>query len=95
MIIQHTTNGSKGHFFVGEENEPLAEMTYKMADPAKMIIEHTEVSDALRGQKVGYLLVDAAVEYARAKNIKITPLCPFANAVFKKKKEIQDVLANP
>ena len=43
----------------------------------KMIIEHTEVSDELRGQNVGYQLVHTAVEYARANNIKIIPLCPF------------------
>ena len=60
--------------------------------PDKMIIEHTEVSDELKGQNVGYQLVHTAVEYARTHNIKIVPLCPFANAVFKKKPEYADVL---
>jgi uncharacterized protein len=93
MTIQHTQLEKKGYFFVGEENNRLAEMTYTLPFPNKMIIEHTEVSDALRGQNVGYQLVDAAVEYARANNIKIIPLCPFANSVFKKKPELQDVLS--
>jgi uncharacterized protein len=93
MTIRHTQNGTKGYFFVGEEEEKLAEMTYTLPFPNKMIIDHTEVSDALRGQNVGYQLVFAAVEYARANHMKIIPLCPFANSVFKKKTELQDVLA--
>jgi hypothetical protein len=57
-----------------------------------MIIEHTEVSDELKGKNVGYQLVHTAVEYARTHNIKIVPMCTFANAVFKKKPEYADVL---
>ena len=94
MLIQHKQNGSKGFFFVGEEDKPLAEMTYTMPAADKMIIEHTEVSDELRGKNVGYQLVHTAVEYARANTIKIIPLCPFANSVFKKKPEFHDVLSN-
>ena len=79
-------------FFVEQDGNILAEMVYTMPSPGKMIIEHTEVSDELQGKKVGYQLVHTAVEYARANNIRIIPLCPFANAVFKKKPEYADVL---
>ena len=92
MLIQQKDNGHKGMFYVGEENEPIAALVYTMAAPNKMIIEHTEVSDELRGKNVGYQLVHAAVEYARTNNIKIVPLCPFARSVFKKKPEFADVL---
>jgi predicted GNAT family acetyltransferase len=94
MTIRHTQNRTKGYFFVGEEDNKQAEMTYTLPFPNKMIIDHTEVTDALRGQNVGYQLVYAAVEHARANNIKIIPLCPFANSVFKKKAELQDVLSH-
>lgn len=93
MLIQQQDNGHKGMFYVGDENEPLAEMTFTMAAPDKMIIDHTEVSDELRGKNVGYQLVHTAVEYARANNIKIIPLCPFARSVFDKKPEFADVLS--
>ena len=92
MLIQRKDNGNKGMFYVAEETEPLAEMTYTMAAANKMIIDHTEVSDELRGKNVGYQLVHTAVEYARANNIKIIPLCPFARSVFNKKSEFGDVL---
>ncbi len=92
MIIQREEHGSKGAFFIQEQGERQAEMTYTMAGPQRMIIDHTEVSDALRGKSAGKQLVAAAVEYARANQLKIIPLCPFAKAVFDKTPSFQDVL---
>ena len=92
MLIQNKISGTKGMFFVEFDGNILAEMVYSMPSPEKMIIEHTEVSDELKGKNVGYQLVHTAVEYARTHNIKIVPMCPFANAVFKKKPEYADVL---
>ena len=90
---QQKQEGSKGAFYVEENEQLLAEMTYSMTGTELMIIDHTDVSDTLRGKNVGYQLVQAAVEYARANHMKILPLCPFANAVFKKKiAEFGDVL---
>ena len=93
MLIQQKQEGNKGSFYVQENEQLLAEMTYSMTGTELMIIDHTDVSDTLRGKNVGYQLVQAAVEYARANHMKILPLCPFANAVFKKKiAEFGDVL---
>jgi predicted GNAT family acetyltransferase len=93
MLIQHKQVGTKGLFFVEMNGNILAEMVYTMPSPEKMIIEHTEVSDELRGKNVGYQLVNTAVEYARTHHIKIIPLCPFAKSVFDKKAaEFGDVL---
>lgn len=92
MQIKHKQIGSKGMFYIEVDGRILAEMVYSMAGNDKMIIEHTEVDDELRGQNIGGQLVHHAVEYARLLQIKILPLCPFANAVFKKKQEYNDVL---
>ncbi len=92
MIIHHTQRGSKGVFYVGDDESPIAELVYTKPAFDKIILEHTEVAEELKGQNVGYQLVEAAVEYARQHSMKILPLCPFANAVFKKKPEYADVL---
>lgn len=93
MLIQQKQDGSKGSFYVEEAGAILAEMTYSMTGTELMIIDHTEVSDELKGKNVGYQLVHTAVEYARANQIKILPLCPFAKSVFDKKgAEFADVL---
>lgn len=92
MEILKELNGHKGSFYIENDGERQAEMTYTMAGQETLIIDHTEVGDALRGKGAGLQLVNAAVEYARANNIKIIPLCPFAKSVFDKKEEIRDVL---
>ena len=92
LEIKHQENGSKGEFYIGEESQHLAEMTYSWAGDDKFIIDHTWVDDSLRGQNVGRKLVDSAVAYARQKQVKIIPLCPFAKSVFAKDSSISDVL---
>lgn len=92
LEIKHQDTGSKGEFYVGEEGHHLAEMTYSWAGTDKFIIDHTDVSDTLRGQGVGRYLLDAAVQFARDRQVKIIPLCPFAKSVFQKDANIQDVL---
>jgi uncharacterized protein len=92
MEIKHQESGSKGVFFIEENNERLGEMTYSRAGDSLIIIDHTTVSDRLRGKGAGKQLVAAAVEFARNKKIRILPLCPFAKSVFERVKEFQDVL---
>jgi predicted GNAT family acetyltransferase len=92
MNVERIEHGSKGAFIIKVNNERLAEMTYSKAGDKLIIIDHTEVSDALRGKGAGKQLVSAAVEYARKNQIKILPLCPFAKSVFDKSPEFNDVL---
>ena len=75
-----------------ENGERLAEMTYTVAG-SRVIIDHTDVDDRLRGKGAGKRLVRAAVEWARAENQKLMPLCPFAKSVFDKTADYSDVLA--
>ncbi|MCW5906764.1 MAG: N-acetyltransferase [Chitinophagales bacterium] len=93
--IHHTKTGNRGSFYYEADGTKLAEMTYTMAGESKMIIDHTEVDDSLKGQGVGKKLLAALVEYVRASNIKVVPLCPFAKATLQKTAEWHDVLAAP
>jgi uncharacterized protein len=93
MIIQNKYDGVKGMFYIENDGEIQARMVYHMKAPGDMVIEHTEVDEALRGQNIGYQLVHAAVEHAREHNIHITVWCPFAKKVFDKKADWHDVLA--
>ena len=92
MDILQENNENKGRFYIEIDGNKEAEMTYTWAGTSRVIIDHTEVNEVLRGQNAGKLMVLKAVEFAREKNIKIVPLCPFANSVFKKNVDIQDVL---
>lgn len=92
MLIQNKKIGSKGMFYVEQDGKILAQMVYTMAAADKMTVEHTEVDDALQGKGVGVKLFHYMIEYVRANNIKVVPLCPFTHALFKKKPEYSDVL---
>ena len=92
MTILQTDDGKKGAFNIEENGERLAEMTYVWAGTGMFIIDHTEVSDKLAGKGAGKQLVAKAVAFAREKGLKIMPLCPFANSVFKKTPAYSDVL---
>jgi len=92
LEIKLEQSATKGSFYVEENGQRLATMTFSKAGDSLIIIDHTEVSDSLRGKNVGKQLVAAAVEHARKNNLKIIPLCPFAKSVFDGVKKYQDVL---
>ena len=71
MNIKQEDNGKKGKFFVELDGKQEAEMTYTYAGSDKIIIDHTEVSEKLKGQGVGYKLVEAAVDFMRDKGLKV------------------------
>lgn len=93
MEIQQQEHNSKGAFFIDQDGEWVAEMTYVRNPPALMIIDHTEVDGKLGGQGVGSDLVAAAVKFARDNGVKIVPLCPFAKKVFDNTPDYADVRA--
>jgi predicted GNAT family acetyltransferase len=90
-MIEHEHSGHRGAFFLMKEGQRLAELTYTVAG-TRVIIDHTDVDDALRGTGTGRLLVEAAVQWARAENQRLLPLCHFARSVFDKTPEFADVL---
>lgn len=92
MKFQHRSGETKGEFFLKTEGEVKAKITYSKLGNTQIIIDHTEVSDDLRGKDVGKKLVEHAVDYARNNNLKVIPLCPFAKATIERDKSLQDVL---
>lgn len=91
-MVNHERSGHRGAFVWMQEGKRLAEMTYTVAG-SRVIIDHTTVDDSLRGQGIGAKLVRGAVDWARADNVKLMPLCPYAKSVFDKTPDYSDVLA--
>jgi len=90
--VQLEINDKNGYFHIDINGKTEAKMTFVFAGPDKIIIDHTEVNDGNNGKGYGKKMVAKAVEFAREKNIKIIPLCPFAKKVFDKTPEFKDVL---
>ena len=92
MEIALDFDGRKGAFFMAEGDRRLDAMEFTMAGEDKMIIDHTEVDESLRGTGAGRKLLDRLIAYVREKDIKVIPLCPYAKSVFDRVPEIRDVL---
>lgn len=90
--IRIEDNGAKGRYVIVGPDGAEAEMTFTRIGEHQIIIDHTGVPDAFRGQGVGLRLVSRAVEDARAAGKTIIPLCPFAASQFRRHPEWADVL---
>lgn len=70
-----------------------AELTYsKLGDSGNVIADHTGVPEELGGRGVGAALVRYLVEDARSSGFRISPLCPFVKAQFRKNPDWADVM---
>ncbi len=84
--------GGEDRFYLGEKDKPLAMIEFSRKDAWIIIIEHTMVSETLKGQGVGGRLVEAVVELAKKEGAKILPNCAYARAYLLKKPEYEDLL---
>ncbi len=89
----NTIKRDGNQFYIGESIENrVAEITFVSSGENTIIIDHTYVSDSLRGQGIALQLVNKVVEYARLEHIKIIPQCSYAKKVMTQNEEYKDVL---
>lgn len=81
-------------FYIGEdEQQPIAEITFKPKDEHTIIADHTYVSDELRGQGIAGKLFNKLIEYARENELKIIPECSYVKTKMEKSSDYDDVKA--
>jgi predicted GNAT family acetyltransferase len=90
--VKQIKDEAKGRFAAMDEDKQAGAIFYTSGGESKIILDHTEVDDAYRGQSIGKKILMNIVEFARKNNIKIIPLCPYAKSVFDKTESIRDVL---
>lgn len=60
--------------------------------PGVITFTHTEVPEALGGKGIGTALIKAGLGAARARGLKVKPVCPFFKAYIERHPEEQDLL---
>ncbi|RKQ31350.1 GNAT family N-acetyltransferase [Oceanobacillus halophilus] len=89
-----TINKGENKFYVGDSiKDPLAELTFNLSGKQKIVVDHTYVSDDLRGQGVAGKLVERVVLFAREQDKKIVPLCPYVKRKLEETSAYHDVLS--
>lgn len=91
MSIKNEESGSGGRYVL-EQNGAEAVMTYSRASPQLIIVDHTEVPEAMRGTGAGSRLAEHAIGQARNGGWKIIPLCPFMRSQVERHPEWRDVI---
>jgi uncharacterized protein len=67
-------------------------IAYRLAGET-MTFTHTEVPEELEGRGIASRLAHFALEDARARGLRIVPLCPFVAAYIRRHPEYQDLVA--
>ncbi|WP_342514242.1 GNAT family N-acetyltransferase [Sporosarcina sp. FSL K6-1522] len=73
-----------------QDGKLLAEITWTLLGEV-MVMDHTFVSDELRGQGVAKKILDRAAIYARENDLKMEPVCSYVVTAFERYKEYDDV----
>ena len=82
--------------FVAKDAQGLevGEVTFSRDGENVIVIDHTGVDPAQRGQGLAAQLVSHVVEKAKNEGLKIVPVCWYAKKEFEEKAEYKEVLAN-
>lgn len=86
-----TDNTTAGRYELVEQDE-IAYADYRL-HPGNLIIDYVFSPPALRGKGTSGRLMEGVVADARAKGLKITPLCGYAAAWIKRHPEASELLA--
>jgi predicted GNAT family acetyltransferase len=74
-------------YCLDENKEVLAEATYVHTSNGEVDIDHTYVSPVLRGQGVAAKMMEAVAAQLRARGLKATATCSYANAWLRHNRE--------
>lgn len=83
QVIQAIEPNGKGWFYIEEAGKRLAEMELAQ-NGNQLTVYHTEVSPEAEGRGLAKQLLEALVQYAREKKLRIRPLCSFVLGQFKR-----------
>ena len=90
--IRHQRSDNRGEFVMERDGVRVGELLYSLAG-SRMTILHTEVAPSMRGGGAARKLLDSAVQWARAENLKIASRCSYASAVLERSPQYADLRA--
>jgi hypothetical protein len=88
------TDHPEAHRLEAQIGSQVAYAAYEIT-PDTIFFTHTKVPEALRHHGIATQLVEAGVNLARSRGLKIVPKCPFFTAYFAAHPELSDLLAAP
>lgn len=93
LIVQREDGPTRGRYVIHLEPGYDAEMTFRKEADGTIIIDHTGVPPEYEGRGIAARLVNRAIADAREQGFKITPLCSYVVAQFRRHPEWADLRA--
>ena len=62
--------------------------------PDRIVLHHTEVPPRIEGHGMAAKLTRTALDFARARHLRVVPLCPYVAAFLRKHSEYQDLVSS-
>jgi predicted GNAT family acetyltransferase len=85
-------NNVTEHRFEARFPEGLAMLKYHYDRNGRLSLDHTEVPPARQHHGVAALLANAALDFARAGNLKVFPRCPYVIAYLDAHPELEPLV---
>lgn len=86
-------NNHADHRFELAVDGQLAICDYRR-DGHTLVLPHTVVPAALQGRGIAALLVQAALDWARAEGLKVRPVCSYVATYMRRHPQTSDLLAD-
>jgi predicted GNAT family acetyltransferase len=83
------TDNEAAQQFEAQIDGQLARLVYERK-PGRIVLIHTEVPDTLSGRGIGSVLARAALDDARARQLRVVPRCPFVRAYIERHPEYRE-----
>ena len=93
LIVQREDGPTRGRYVIHLAPGYDAEMTFRKEANGTIIIDHTGVPPEYEGRGIAARLVNRAIADAREQGFKITPLCSYVVAQFRRHPEWADLRA--
>jgi uncharacterized protein len=82
---------SRSRFEILVDGEPAGLATYRLR-PGTIVFLHTEIGDEYEGKGLGSVLVEAALDSARSRGLRVVPSCPFVRAWIERHPDYADLV---
>lgn len=89
--IAHEEHPHGGRFVWAEGDQRVAFLDYRRVGE-RVLLDHTFVDPARRGQGIAERLVDAVIDWARANVLRVVPICSYTVVVLNRRDDLEDVV---
>lgn len=93
FTVLREDGATRGRYVIRLAPGHEAEMTFRKGTDGTMTIDHTGVPPEYEGRGLAAKLVNKAITDAREEGFKITPLCSYVVAQFRRHPEWTDLLS--